>query len=97
MARATARTVGRSAVVVAALVVGACGGDDASSATTTTTEPPATTTTTEPDVVHVVASGETLGVIAQRYGTTVQVIAEANELADPDLLAVGQELVIPKP
>ena len=44
---------------------------------------------------HVVQSGETLGSIAVQYGVTVQAILEANQLANPDLLRVGQELVIP--
>lgn len=98
MARSAARAgVGTSGLVGAALLLGACGGDDPEPAATTSTTaaPTTTTTTTEPDQVHVVESGETLGAIAQRYGTTVQAIAEANELADPNVLAVGQELVIP--
>ena len=44
---------------------------------------------------HVVQSGETLGSIAVQYGVTVQSILEANQLANPDILRVGQELVIP--
>lgn len=44
---------------------------------------------------HVVQSGDTLGSIAVQYGVTVQSILEANQLANPDLLRVGQELVIP--
>lgn len=44
---------------------------------------------------HVVRSGDTLGSIAVQYGVTVQSILEANQLANPDFLRVGQELVIP--
>ena len=44
---------------------------------------------------HVVRSGETVGSIAVQYGVTVQAILEANQLANPDFLRVGQELVIP--
>ena len=44
---------------------------------------------------HVVRSGDTLGSIAVQYGVTVQAILEANQLANPDILRVGQELVIP--
>ncbi len=44
---------------------------------------------------HVVQSGETLGSIAIQYGVTVQAILDANQLANPDRLRVGQELVIP--
>jgi len=45
--------------------------------------------------VHVVVSGETLGAIARRYGTSINAIVELNELANPDSLSVGQELLIP--
>lgn len=42
-----------------------------------------------------VRSGDTLGEIAKRYGTTVDAIAKANNIANPDLILVGQRLVIP--
>ncbi len=45
--------------------------------------------------VHIVTAGETVALIAKRYGVTVADIAEANGLKNPDLVAVGQELVIP--
>jgi N-acetylmuramoyl-L-alanine amidase len=44
---------------------------------------------------HSVAPGETLSAIAQRYGTSVQILVEANGLADPDLIVSGQRLRIP--
>lgn len=44
---------------------------------------------------HVVVAGETLYSIAVQYGTTVQAIMQANQLTNPDILSVGQELVIP--
>ncbi len=44
---------------------------------------------------HVVRSGETLGTIAIRNGTTVRALVEANKLADPDRILVGQQLTIP--
>jgi LysM repeat protein len=44
---------------------------------------------------HTVLAGETLGSIAVQYGVTVQALLQANQLANPDLLRVGQELVIP--
>lgn len=46
-------------------------------------------------VVHEVESGDTLGSIAQRYGTTVAAIMQANGLDDPDRLAPGDRLRIP--
>ena len=47
--------------------------------------------------IHTVASGEVLGVIAERYGVPQSEIIAANELANPNSLSVGQELVIPAP
>jgi LysM repeat protein len=44
---------------------------------------------------HIVQAGETLGSIAVQYGVTVQALLQANQLANPDLLRVGQELIIP--
>jgi len=45
--------------------------------------------------IHVVVSGETLGGIARRYGTSISAIVEINNMTNPDALSVGQELVIP--
>jgi LysM repeat protein len=50
-----------------------------------------------PGGVHTVRAGETLTVIAAMYGVSMQAIIEANELVNPDLLQVGQQLVIPLP
>jgi murein DD-endopeptidase MepM/ murein hydrolase activator NlpD len=47
--------------------------------------------------VHVVQRGETLYSIAARYGVTVAAIMQLNQLEDPDLLSVGQRLLIPAP
>ena len=44
---------------------------------------------------HVVKAAETLATIAQAYGTSVTAIVSANGLASPDLVWVGQRLVIP--
>lgn len=46
-------------------------------------------------VVHVVQPGETLARIALRYGTTAWALAQANDLSNPNLIHVGQRLVIP--
>lgn len=45
--------------------------------------------------IHVVQRGESLWEIAQDYNSTVAGIVEANEITEPDRLAVGQALVIP--
>ena len=55
--------------------------------------PEAAVTTT----VHVVEAGETLGLIADRYGTTIEVLLELNDLPDPDIVPVGTSLVVPQP
>jgi LysM repeat protein len=47
------------------------------------------------NVVHVVQRGETIFRIAMRYGTTVDAIALANNLANPRLIHSGLQLVIP--
>lgn len=44
---------------------------------------------------HVVQRGETLASIATQHGVTVADIVTANGIANPNLIAVGQELVIP--
>ena len=50
--------------------------------------PPATRT-------YTVQPGDTLYSIAGRYGTTVNAIVTANNIADPNLILPGQVLVIP--
>jgi LysM repeat protein len=47
------------------------------------------------DVIHVVVRGDTLSKIALAYGSTVQVITEANSLRNPNLIRIGQELMVP--
>lgn len=41
-----------------------------------------------------VQSGDTLSEIAQDYGTTVDALAELNNIADPNLIVVDNELLI---
>ena len=45
--------------------------------------------------LYTVQPGDTLFSIATRFGTTIQAIVEANNLANPDALQVGQQLIIP--
>jgi len=45
--------------------------------------------------VHVVAAGENLYRISLRYGVTIQAIQSANNLANTNLIYVGQRLIIP--
>jgi outer membrane murein-binding lipoprotein Lpp len=45
---------------------------------------------------HIVATGETLSAIASAYEVSARRIIEANQLADPDNLKIGQKLFIPE-
>jgi LysM repeat protein len=45
---------------------------------------------------HIVATGETLSAIASAYEVSARKIIEANQLADPDNLKIGQKLFIPE-
>lgn len=46
---------------------------------------------------YTVQPGDTLGKIAAEFGTTVEAIVEANSLDNPNLISVGQRLLIPVP
>ena len=58
---------------------------------TSTAKPQATTLT------YRVKSGDTLYTIAAQFGTTIKAIVEANGIADPNRIVVGQKLIIPIP
>ena len=47
--------------------------------------------------VHVVQSGESLSIIAEHYGVTVEDLVSINNITNPDLIVIGQEILIPKP
>lgn len=47
------------------------------------------------EIIHVVRPGDTLAVLAARYGSSVEAIVAVNELPNPDLIEVGQRLRIP--
>ncbi|MGD2143094.1 MAG: LysM peptidoglycan-binding domain-containing protein [Anaerolineae bacterium] len=59
------------------------------------TSAPVATAAPSETTTHVVQPGENLFGVAVRYGTTVQAIIEANGIANPQVIYVGQELVIP--
>ena len=46
-------------------------------------------------LLHIVREGDTLGGIAQAYDVSVEALIAVNNLVNPDVLAVGQTLVIP--
>ncbi|MCB0036685.1 MAG: LysM peptidoglycan-binding domain-containing protein, partial [Anaerolineales bacterium] len=56
------------------------------------TPPPVSSGST---TTHVVSAGETMYRIALRYGVTVQVIVQANGISNPNVIYVGQSLIIP--
>jgi putative chitinase len=45
--------------------------------------------------VYQVERGDTLGSIAQRYGTSVQALMQVNGIRDPNYIYAGQRLSIP--
>jgi LasA protease len=49
------------------------------------------------DEVYIVQAGDSLQIIANRFNVTVQMLLGANEIPNPDLLEVGQTLLIPAP
>jgi LysM repeat protein len=48
-------------------------------------------------VIYVVKRGDLLSRIASTYGVTVAAIQEANSIENPNLIRVGQKLIIPLP
>ncbi|MFQ5398257.1 MAG: LysM peptidoglycan-binding domain-containing protein [Anaerolineae bacterium] len=59
---------------------------------------PRNTDTPTPDagpLTHIVKPGDTLGSISQFYDVTLDDIMAANGISNPNLLSVGQELIIP--
>jgi len=62
-------------------------------------ETPAAEAAAEPTrepTTYTVEPGDSLGSIAEQFNTTVEALLEANNLDNPDLLVVGQRLVVPQ-
>ena len=49
-----------------------------------------------PTFVYVIQEGDTLPLLAQRFGTTVRVLRELNSLTDPGRFRPGVRLLIPQ-
>ena len=60
-----------------------------------TTPPPPTPTPPPSTTTYVVQPGDTLGEIAQMYGTTVSGLAALNNISNPNLIYAGQVLLVP--
>ncbi len=107
MTRAPRIAVATAAGLALTLIAGACGRTDnneigVGGTTTlriTTTQPVSQTvappTTPAPQVTYVIQSGDSLSIIAQRFGVSTQQLADFNAIADVHAIKVGQELTIP--
>jgi LysM repeat protein len=95
----------RIALCVVGLLLGfglaGCGESDGALTTlppirsTTTTSSTTTTTLPFERRFHEVQSGETLSVIAERYGVSVAAIVDLNNITNPDRIEAGVTLEIP--
>jgi N-acetylmuramoyl-L-alanine amidase len=52
--------------------------------------------TSKSETTYRVKRGDTLGAIAAKYGTTIRVLMELNDLKRPNPLYIGRKLVLPK-
>ena len=94
-----------------ALLLAACGGGiDVPEATPTSapliapTQPllsatsvPAPTQEVQAAQEYVIQAGDSLGAIATQFGVTVEALAAANDITNPDLIQPGDTLTIPAP
>jgi murein DD-endopeptidase MepM/ murein hydrolase activator NlpD len=73
--------------------------EEAGAGSTVVAEASATPTVVCENQTHTVNSGETLGVIAEQYGVTIDDLITLNQLVDPafnpDFLFVGQQIAVP--
>jgi len=79
--------IGRVLNIPGGVDSGGTGGSTGQPATPAPTDPPATGS-------YTVVAGDTLSAIARRFNTSVQAIAQANNIANPNLILVGQVLNI---
>lgn len=84
-----------SAIVVTPIPTATATPTPAPTATAVPTVAPTAAPTPPPVQTYVVQEGDTLSLIASRFGTTVQAIVDANNLPSADDIVVGQRLVIP--
>jgi len=75
---------------------GSQGGGRTGNTQRNTTPAPRQGTGAQTGYEHIVATGETLSAIASAYEVSARKIIDANQLADPDNLKIGQKLFIPE-
>ena len=91
------RVAGLAGAAALAQVLVGCGDEPVTPTRETDLPPLPTVTTTVAPVFYVVAEGDNLAGIAQKYGITVADLIAANAIADPNRIEVGQQLVVPPP
>ena len=88
--------------VAATAGANACGSDDdAAFATlppieTTSTSTTTTTTISTERIFYTIKPGESLAIIAEQAGVTVESIVELNDIENPDNVQAGQTIEIPR-
>lgn len=87
----------------AVLALTSCGlTDEASTATlppmrtTTSSTTPPTSTISPDERFYKIQPGDTLAIIAERYGVSIQSIVTLNALTNPDAIQAGQTIEIPQ-
>ena len=68
---------------------------DIKTETASTPAQPKPSTSGTSETVYTVVRGDTLSSIAAKYGTTYQVLAQYNGIANPNIISVGQKIRIP--
>lgn len=63
--------------------------------TTATIPTTVTTVPAQPAGTYVVQAGDTLSVIAEQFGISIQALSDANGITDVNSIQPGQELIIP--
>ncbi len=87
----------------ASLTGGGSGGAVAGAATAIPTAPPEVAfvvpqnTREDGSIVHVVQTGDTIDSIAVAYGMTRQQVMDLNNISDPRIIQLGQEIIIKEP
>ena len=106
MGTAMSRTMIVAAILI--LTTLACGGGPAITLVRPPTDTPRPTDTPLPlhavrprpdsvQTIHIVHPGETLSQIAKQYGVLLDALTAANDIADPHVIKIGQQLTIPGP